>query len=582
MSANHIKVYSQHHYLVAGLIAGAFILCGSPPTIAQNISGAHPAHRATVTTIAVRAHKQTQPPAPSAENASPGPPFEDSHIPRDEWFLMTIGGRPVGFTHDTYAPAIWHGKRGWRFEEVFHLGLGASAFFNTQTVNYTRPDGSYLETTVIRDDPSGHEMTHITFSGRVIDCKATRITHTGPTPAISVRPVELTLPKGAVLAPQTPYQLAPADIKTGKVIRQWSLDNDKLQIQHQLATVGPPEELDLPGRGPTKVWKIRVHTIGDPDDYFIWVDSVGNGVKVSLPLQGAQLIGILTPYTSAKPHPSRPPIWKVGQEGTLTAVPSIRNPRDANTMDLSITGAPEGLQLPSDGSQTVTQIGPGSIHISIAMPGLPEPDPTQIFTAGAIPGPAQGPDTLVIGPSMTQESLLTPEVRAQYLSPSRLINSGAPEITMLAANLTRSAHTPEQKIRVLRDWVSSHVQQDGKLATTRNAAEVLHNPRGACRDYAILYAALARAAGIPTRVCAGIVYDSGMFWGHCWTESWIRRWGWIPVDPSMEGHFVDATHVKFAEGDAAEAIQRAAATLVSLSTAHSQLHIDWVQPESAR
>nr|MDQ2730528.1 hypothetical protein [Armatimonadota bacterium] len=245
MSVIRRKAFIKLPLPVIALVAGVFVLARPAAAGARNTPGAHPTPRPVRTIAAVPSPRKVQQATPGAEVAAVGPAFENSHIPRDEWFLMSIGGRPVGFTHDTYAPATWHGKAGWRFEEMFHLGLSSTAFFNTQTVNYTRPDGSYLETTVIRDDPSGHETTHITYNGQKIDCKATRITHTGPTPAISVRPVELTLPKGAALAPQTPYQLAPADVKTGRVIKQWSLDNDKLQLQHQIATVGPPEEVDL-------------------------------------------------------------------------------------------------------------------------------------------------------------------------------------------------------------------------------------------------------------------------------------------------------------------------------------------------
>jgi len=113
----------------------------------------------------------------------------------------------------------------------------------------------------------------------------------------------------------------------------------------------------------------------------------------------------------------------------------------------------------------------------------------------------------------------------------------------------------------------------------RTAAQIMKDPRGVCRDYATLYAALARAAGIPTRVCVGMLYSSGGFWGHAWDESWTGEW--TPVDATMDGHFVDATHVKLAQGDTSAAMEQGGAALTSLADSHAQLQVEWVQPEDS-
>jgi len=90
------------------------------------------------------------------------------------------------------------------------------------------------------------------------------------------------------------------------------------------------------------------------------------------------------------------------------------------------------------------------------------------------------------------------------------------------------------------------------MALLRSADDLLSAPRGVCRDYAVLYTALARAEGAPTRLCAGIVAVNGMFYYHAWAETYVgRQYGWIAVDPTMKQHRVDATHVAFVRGDAA-------------------------------
>jgi hypothetical protein len=82
----------------------------------------------------------------------------------------------------------------------------------------------------------------------------------------------------------------------------------------------------------------------------------------------------------------------------------------------------------------------------------------------------------------------------------------------------------------------------------RSAVDILNKPSGVCRDYAILYTALARAAGIPTRLVAGLVYMNGSFYYHAWAESFVGEW--VPFDATLSTDFVDATHIKLTEGHA--------------------------------
>jgi transglutaminase-like putative cysteine protease len=80
-----------------------------------------------------------------------------------------------------------------------------------------------------------------------------------------------------------------------------------------------------------------------------------------------------------------------------------------------------------------------------------------------------------------------------------------------------------------------------------SAVEVLHARKGECQAHALLYTAMARAAGIPTKLVGGIVYMEGMgFLYHSWAESYAD--GWIVVDPTFNQVGVDATHIKLVEG----------------------------------
>ena len=93
---------------------------------------------------------------------------------------------------------------------------------------------------------------------------------------------------------------------------------------------------------------------------------------------------------------------------------------------------------------------------------------------------------------------------------------------------------------------------DASIGVPRSASDIYEKRRGVCRDYATLYGAIARAAGVPTRLCTGIVYANGRFFYHAWAESYVGEWVTFDptlYDPAHPVSYVDATHIKFAQGD---------------------------------
>ena len=85
------------------------------------------------------------------------------------------------------------------------------------------------------------------------------------------------------------------------------------------------------------------------------------------------------------------------------------------------------------------------------------------------------------------------------------------------------------------------------VASIPNAVQVLEMRAGDCNEHAVLFAALARASGLPARVVAGVVYADGAFLYHAWDEVWLGS-GWMSVDPTFDQMPADATHVKLVEG----------------------------------
>lgn len=179
-------------------------------------------------------------------------------------------------------------------------------------------------------------------------------------------------------------------------------------------------------------------------------------------------------------------------------------------------------------------------HLSIQ---VTEPDKApQVIDIQAAEPPAN--PTLTVG-----DAAHDPELAA-FLSDAPYLSLDSPAIQRDAAEI-RGTRTNLYDISVqIHNWVYAHMTPDGTLGLPRTAAAICADPRGVCRDYAILYTALARAAGVPTRLCAGMVAFRGQFYYHAWAESYVGgSAGWLPVDPTMPQMFVDATHVPLAKGD---------------------------------
>ena len=112
-------------------------------------------------------------------------------------------------------------------------------------------------------------------------------------------------------------------------------------------------------------------------------------------------------------------------------------------------------------------------------------------------------------------------------------------------------------VRKLANFVSGYVE-DSMVATIPTAVKVLKQKKGACKEHTVLFTAMARAAGIPARMNAGLVYSDAYlikgFYYHAWAEVYLadregQNGKWIKVDPTFNQFPADATHIRLKIGD---------------------------------
>jgi len=157
----------------------------------------------------------------------------------------------------------------------------------------------------------------------------------------------------------------------------------------------------------------------------------------------------------------------------------------------------------------------------------------------------ESPDVLVADWSLAVRTAgfrqrFEPELRAEPL-----LQSEDREIIQLAVRIAGRDRDPRVVAEKINRWVHDSLEKVITLSVP-NALQVLRTRRGDCNEHTQLFTALARAAGIPTRIATGVAYVDGKFYYHAWPE--IRLRDWVAVDPTFGQFPADAAHLRFVRG----------------------------------
>ena len=147
---------------------------------------------------------------------------------------------------------------------------------------------------------------------------------------------------------------------------------------------------------------------------------------------------------------------------------------------------------------------------------------------------------------------ITDTALLEWTKPSMFVQSDSPELAAKAKEIVGEETDALTVSSKLSEWVYRNVRSTYSARLT-NSLEVLDTMEGDCTEHSMLFIGLARAAGIPAREVAGLIYaaspDPG-FYFHQWATVWVGQW--IDVDPTFNQPIADATHIKLAEGDLLE------------------------------
>jgi hypothetical protein len=137
---------------------------------------------------------------------------------------------------------------------------------------------------------------------------------------------------------------------------------------------------------------------------------------------------------------------------------------------------------------------------------------------------------------------ITSKEFTKYLSPSIYVQSDDPDIIAKAQEIAGSEENSWKSSIKICEWVNQNMKDKNYRVGFGTAKQTLKDLSGDCSEHTVLFIGLARALGIPSRICTGIVYHKDAFYYHFWPEVYIGRW--ISMDPTLGQIQADASHIQ--------------------------------------
>jgi hypothetical protein len=144
----------------------------------------------------------------------------------------------------------------------------------------------------------------------------------------------------------------------------------------------------------------------------------------------------------------------------------------------------------------------------------------------------------------------------EELAATPYIQTKNKRITDLAQAVTREVTNDLSKVKVLSEWIFENLEKRPVLGIP-DALTTLDTKMGDCNEHAALFAALARNAGIPTRIASGVTFFEGAFYYHAWNEVCLDD-KWYSIDTTKNQFPSDLSHIKFVEGETDKQVKIAA------------------------
>lgn len=426
----------------------------------------------------------------------------DIKAPADKEIWMNIfqGNKKIGFSHAGFSTGI----DGYRLQETVLMRINTMGMvqdINLKTRGHLKPDFSLADFDFEIDSGRFNFNVSGSVSGEVLTVRTTS--------AGTSRRTDIPLKAKPYLLPAITAALAAAELNTGDQYTFDIFDPATMGQTPVNVEVMGKEVIDIMG-AQTSATKIALNFKGTSQ--LAWIGKDGDILKEK------GLLGIRLEKTSRQD--------------------ALQGLGVASSTDLTQTASvPSNVPL-----ENIDRLSALTIEINgILHEGLQLGGGRQIFKNNRL--------------TIEKESLadLTAEIdenRLQrlekvFLMPGPFIQSDDQKIQAQMHKIIGSETVALRKVKLLVDWVYKNIDKRPVLSIP-DALSTLKNRVGDCNEHAVLLAALARAAGIPCRIEAGLVYLKGRFYYHAWNLVYLGRW--ITVDAVFDQVPADVGHIRLVTG----------------------------------
>ncbi len=427
-----------------------------------------------------------------------------------EYLGLYMQGQKIGYSSYGTEKTTYSGKPASvsRSKTVMSTGLlGTALTINMDSATWSTPTGKPLR---IR--------FHMSSAGRVQDIEAvfgTKSVDVAINNSGNRSTKTLSIPNGVVTDDPLSLLLATGSSKTTQSFYVFDPMTASF-IKNDLKVLGP-SKVTIKGKS---VSAKALEVIDPRANMKVYVSAKGDFLKADGPMGISML-----PETRAVAMGSTKgyaPSIDLAYSTSIRPDKTIENPASLEYLKLKITNK-DLSRVPSGDHETITKEGDAFII---------EIHPPRFGTAI----------------SATEAAKQQPE----WIKPSMHLPATDPAMVSLAKKIVGNATTVPEISKAIQLWVNGQMQPNAGIGVLRDAREVLKSKEGVCRDYAILTATLLRAAGVPTRLCSGLVNWDGTFFYHAWDEVWDGT-HWVGVDSTTSDTMLSAGHVKLAEGNVEDA-----------------------------
>ncbi len=319
------------------------------------------------------------------------------------------------------------------------------------------------------------------------------------------------------LVPMNALYLYPVlhGLQVGKVYNFQVFDGESLAIHPVEQTIVAYQSSEL---FDDKAFKLETKVMGLSTT--TWLD-VSGLPQFELSLNGT-LISVLEPEQYAKEYLTQAALSKAEQFLSYSLIPvtnEIPDPRSRMVLHVRLSGVPESFVLMDTSMQQCHK------HNNAWVCRI-QNDQRATDSVQALPAV----DTV------------------HNLLPSFTVNSTAERIVDLAGEIAPASAEPNDQVHHILEWIDNNIEK--AIVDSFNSLDVLTQRKAECQGHSMLYAALARSLGIPTRLLNGVVYSEeyNAFVYHTWVESYIDN-RWQAIDPTFGQRYADATHIALIEGE---------------------------------